>query len=44
VGAFATRELFDNILESEEQHIDWLETQVSLIDKVRAQNYFQSQR
>ncbi len=42
VGAFVTRELFENILESEEEHIDCLEAQVSLIDKVRAQNYFQS--
>ncbi|EQC46067.1 bacterioferritin [Bacteriovorax sp. Seq25_V] len=40
---FASRELFTEILESEEEHIDWLETQQSLIDKVGLENYMQSQ-
>lgn len=40
---FISRELFAHILESEEEHIDWLETQFELIDKVGIQNYLQSQ-
>jgi len=40
---FVSRELFEDILESEEEHIDWLETQLSLIGEVGLQNYLQSQ-
>ncbi|TDY03728.1 bacterioferritin [Thiohalophilus thiocyanatoxydans] len=40
---YVSRELFESILESEEEHIDWLETQLELIDKVSLQNYLQSQ-
>ena len=43
VKDYVTRELFEDILENEEQHIDWLETQLSLIDQVGMQNYLQSQ-
>ena len=39
---FVTRELFDKILEDEETHVDWLETQLDLIDNVGLQNYSQS--
>jgi bacterioferritin len=40
---YISRELFEEILESEEEHIDWLETQVDLIQKIGIQNYMQSQ-
>ncbi|MFZ2169801.1 MAG: ferritin-like domain-containing protein [Methylococcaceae bacterium] len=34
VSDFISRELFSNILESEEEHIDWLEIQLELITKI----------
>ncbi len=37
------RELFRDIFRSEEKHIDWLETQIELIDRVGLPNYLQSQ-
>ena len=40
---FVTRELFEAILHSEEEHIDWLETQLALVDRVGLENYLQSQ-
>ena len=42
-GDYVSRELFESILESEEEHIDHLETQLDLIGKVGIQNYTQSQ-
>jgi bacterioferritin len=42
VRDYVSRELLENILENEEEHIDWLETQLSLIDSVGLQNYLQS--
>jgi len=43
VRDFVSRELFADILEDEEEHIDWLETQTGLIEKVGLENYQQSQ-
>lgn len=43
VGDYVSRELFEDILDSEEDHIDWLEIQVELIEKIGLQNYLQSQ-
>ena len=40
---FVTRELFDSILKSEEDHVDWLETQLDLVENLGLQNYLQSQ-
>lgn len=39
---YVSRELFEDILEGEEEHIDWLETQLDLIAAVGPQNYQQS--
>lgn len=43
VQDFISREIFEDILESEEEHFDWLETQLELIEKIGIQNYLQSQ-
>jgi bacterioferritin len=43
IGDYVTRDLFRRILESEEEHIDWLEIQLELIDKIGIENYQQSQ-
>src|SRR5262245_9953865 len=42
-GDYVSRELLEDILESEEEHIDWLETQLSLIERIGIENYCQSQ-
>lgn len=38
---YVSRDLFASILESEEEHVDWIETQQSLIEKMGLQNYVQ---
>ena len=43
VKDYISRELLEDILESEEEHIDFLETQLELISRVGIQNYSQSQ-
>ena len=39
---FVSRDLFDSILKSEEEHVDWLETQLGLIDSMGVKNLLQS--
>jgi len=43
VKDFVSREIFEHILENEEEHVDWLETQFELIEQIGLQNYLQSQ-
>ncbi len=42
VNDYVSRKLFADILESEEEHVDWIETQLELIGRVGEQNYLQS--
>jgi bacterioferritin len=43
VKDYISREILEDILESEEEHIDWLEMQIALIDKLGLQNWLQTQ-
>jgi bacterioferritin len=43
VGDYVSRQLFQDIMKSEEEHIDWLETQLDLIERIGLENYTQSQ-
>jgi len=40
---YVSRDILTSILDSEEEHVDWLETQLELMDAVGIQNYQQSQ-
>ena len=42
-GDYVSRQLFRDILSSEEEHVDWIETQLDLIAKTGVENYIQSQ-
>lgn len=43
VRDYVSREIFERILESEEEHIDFLETQLAMIERMGLQNYIQLQ-
>ncbi|MFI3245548.1 MAG: bacterioferritin [Ferrimonas sp.] len=43
VRDYVSRDLFRRILDSEEEHVDWIETQLDLITKIGIENYQQSQ-
>jgi bacterioferritin len=43
VKDYITRELFTDILESEEEHIDWLQTQLRLVEQMGIENFVQLQ-
>jgi bacterioferritin len=42
-GDHASRELLEHILVSEEEHVDWIEAQLSLIKQIGAENYLAQQ-
>ncbi len=43
IGDYITRDLLRGILDSEEEHVDWLETQFELVERIGVQNYTQLQ-
>ena len=43
VNDYVSRKLFADILDSEEEHVDWIETQLSLVERLGEQNYLAQQ-
>ena len=43
VNDYVSRKLFADILESEDEHVDWIETQLSLIERIGEPNYLAQQ-
>ena len=43
IGDYVSRDLFSEILESEEEHVDWIETQLALIARIGEPNYLAQQ-
>ena len=42
VDDYTSKRLFNDILDSEEEHVDWIETQLDLIARLGEQNYLQT--
>ncbi len=42
IGDYVSRDLFSSILDSEEEHVDWIETQLGLIEKIGEERYIQT--
>jgi bacterioferritin len=40
---YVSRDLFEDLLEDEEEHLDWIESQQELINQTGIKNYLQSQ-
>ncbi len=43
VGDFTTRHMLENMVKEEEEHIDWIETQLETIKQVGVENYLSEQ-
>ena len=43
VGDFATRHMLEDMIQDEEEHIDWIETQLETIKQTGLQNYLSEQ-
>ena len=43
VRDYVSRDLFSSILENEEEHVDWIETQLDLIKRIGVESYLEQQ-